>query len=87
MTERSSSSTSLKWTKCANTKSSETEGTCNNVQKWGTTCKFSFALSFGFIIVQGKGTNEMTKLILSVAFASLNADTVGFFLQHSQPHD
>jgi hypothetical protein len=61
------------------------EGTCNNVQKWGTTAKF--ALSFGFIIVQGKGTNEMTELILSVAFASLNADTVGFFLQHIQPHD
>jgi hypothetical protein len=68
VTERSSSSTSLKWTKCANTKSSEMEGTCNNVQKWGTTAKF--ALSFGFIIVQGKGTNEMTK-----------ADTVSSFCQ------
>jgi hypothetical protein len=79
VTERSSSSTSLRWTKCANTKSSEMEGTGNNVQKCGTTGKFPFALSFGFIIVQGQGTNEMAKLILSVAFASLNADTVGFF--------
>jgi hypothetical protein len=39
--------------------------------------------------MEGMGNNVQkwgtTKL--SVAFASLNADTVGFFLQHSQPHD